>query len=305
MKGDSNKAVLAALIANFGIAIAKFVGFAFTGAASMLAEAIHSCADTANQGLLFLGGALAKREATPEHPFGFGRERFFWAFVVALVIFTLGSLFAIYEGISKLTHPHDLNSPQWAIGILIAAIALETWSFRTAIREANYIRGSQGWWAFIRTSKVPELPVVLLEDLGALIGLVLALLGIGLALVTGDARFDAMGSIAIGVLLGVIAVVLASETRSLLLGEAATPKMRAAIRAAFDQSPEIKRLIHVRTEHVGPEALMVGAKVELDGALSFPEIAAAVDAVEGRLRAAVPIARFIYIEPDVFKPDDS
>jgi cation diffusion facilitator family transporter len=299
----SKRAIVAAFFANLGIAIAKVIGFLFTGAASMLAEAIHSFADTANQGLLILGSRLAEREATLDHPFGYGRERYFWSFIVAMVLFSLGAVFAIYEGVSKLLHPHELTSPQWAIGILVVAIALEAASFRVAIRESNRARGKLSWWDFIRHSKIPELPVVLLEDLGALVGLVFALSGVGLALVTGDARWDAAGSIAIGVLLAVIATILAREMRSLLLGEAAHPHVRTEIVAIIERAETTRRVIHMRTQHLGPEELLVGVKVEFDARLSVEALAGAIDDLESRLRADVPIARVIYIEPDIHRDD--
>ena len=302
MRPDSQRAVVAALLANVGIAAAKMVGFAFTGAASMLAEAVHSVADTTNQGLLFLGGRLSRREASAEHPFGYGRERYFWSFIVALVIFALGSMFALVEGVSKLRHPRAIESPAWAIGILGLAAALESWSFATARHEAQHIRGRSTWWEFVRRAKIPELPVVLLEDLGALVGLFFALCGVTLALVTGDPRWDALGSVAIGLLLGAIAAVLAVEMRSLLLGEAASPDAVAAIRRALETSPPLRRVIHLRTEHLGPDELLVGVKVELDQTLTVQGIAEAIDAIEARVRAACPIARVIYVEPDVFHP---
>ncbi|MBI4703850.1 MAG: cation diffusion facilitator family transporter [Deltaproteobacteria bacterium] len=298
MKSESKRAVVAALLANLGIAVAKLVGFAFTGAASMLAEAIHSIADTANQGLLFVGGALARRQATASHPFGYGRERYFWAFIVSLVIFTLGSLFALYEGVTKLVHPHALHSPAWAIGILVVAMALESASFTVAIRQSNKLRAGESWWAFVRRSKVPELPVVLLEDLGALVGLALALLGVGLTVATGNARYDALGSMAIGVLLFAIAAVLAVEMRSLLLGEAAAPVTERALRQVIEADAEVRRLVHMRTQHLGPEELLVAIKVELDAGLDFAGVVGAINRVEAALRAACPIARVIYVEPD-------
>ena len=216
--GGGTRAILAALAANAGIAVAKFIGFAVTGSSSMLAEAVHSVADTSNQGLLLLGGKRAKRAATPEHPFGYGRDRFFYSFIVALLLFTLGSVFALYEGIEKLAHPGELTSPIVAIIILFVAIGLEGFSFRTAIHESRELKGRLSWWQFIRQSTTPELPVVLLEDFGALIGLVLALLGVGLTLLTGEGVFDALGTIGIGLLLGVIAIVLIIEMKSLLIG---------------------------------------------------------------------------------------
>ncbi|HUQ40147.1 MAG TPA: cation diffusion facilitator family transporter [Acidimicrobiales bacterium] len=301
MEGGSRKAIVAAFAANLGIAIAKFVGFAFTGAASMLAEAVHSMADTANQALLLLGGRRARRSPTADHPFGYGRERYFWAFVVALVLFTLGSMFALFEGVEKLRHPHELSSPGWAVGILGLAIILESLSFRTALRESRAVKGPGSWWAFVRRSKIPELPVVLLEDLGALVGLTIALAGVGMAELTGNPRWDATGSVAIGLLLGVIACVLVVEMKSLLIGESADSGQQAAIRAAITAGPHVRRIIHLRTQHLGPDELLVGAKIELDADLSFAGVASAIDTVEAQVRAAVPAARVMYIEPDVYR----
>jgi cation diffusion facilitator family transporter len=295
----SRRAIVAAFLANLGIAIAKFVAFLATGAASMLAESVHSLADTGNQGLLILGAARAKKEATLEHPFGFGRERYFWAFVVAMVLFSLGSVFAIYQGIDKLRHPHEVESPAVAIGILLLAIALESWSFHTAIVAAQSVRGSKSWWSFIRRSKSPELPVVLLEDFGALCGLVIALVGITLAAALGDPRFDAIGSIAIGVLLSVIAVVLAIEMKSLLIGESAATEIREAIQRAIEEFPAVRNLIHMRTLHLGPDELLVAVKVEFDASLDLPGLASAIDDLEAAIRRRTPIAGVIYVEPDI------
>jgi cation diffusion facilitator family transporter len=297
----SRRAIVAALLANLGIAVAKFLAFLATGAASMLAEAVHSVADTGNQGLLILGGARARRAPTPEHPFGHGRERYFWAFVVALVLFSLGSLFAISEGVAKLRHPHQIESPGWAIGVLCLALLLESWSLRTAVREANRVRLGSSWWEFVRRAKSPELPVVLLEDLGALLGLLFALVGVVLAMWSGDPRFDAWGSIAIGLLLGVIALVLAIEMKSLLIGEGASPKAQASIREAIESAPGVQRLIHLRTLHIGPDELLVGAKVEFDPEFAAAQVAEAIDALEERVRAGVPAARVMYVEPDVHR----
>jgi cation diffusion facilitator family transporter len=302
MQEGNRRAIVAAFVANLGLACAKLAGFAVTGAASMLAEAVHSAADTANQGLLLLGAARAAREATPEHPFGFGRERYFWAFIVAMLLFSMGSLFAIYQGIDKLRHPHELKSAAVAVGILLFGIGLEGWSFRTAVREAQKLRGNKSWWAFIRHSKIPELPVVLLEDLGALIGLIIALLGVGFAVVLDDPIYDSLGSIAIGTLLGVIAIVLAIEMKSLLIGESASKDLDAVIRATVDAAPSVRRLIHLRTLHLGPEELLVALKLELDASLDFQGVASAIDDVETAIRQQVPIAQLIYIEPDVTRP---
>jgi cation diffusion facilitator family transporter len=300
MHEGSRKAIAAAFVANLGIAIAKFVAFLATGAASMLAESIHSLADTGNQGLLFLGGARARRAPTETHQFGYGRERYFWAFVVALVLFSMGSMFALYEGIAKLVNPHEIESPEWAFSVLGIAIVLESFSLRTAVREAAKVRGDRSWWQFVRTSKSPELPVVLLEDIGALVGLVFALAGVATATIADEPAFDAVGSIAIGLLLGVIAIVLAIEMKSLLIGEAAAPEEQTVIRTAIETSPEVDRLIHLRTEHLGPEDLLVAVKVDLarGGDVATSK---AIDAVEARIREATPRAKVIYIEPDEFR----
>jgi cation diffusion facilitator family transporter len=302
MHEGSRKAIAAAFLANLGIAIAKFAGFAVTGAASLLAEALHSVADTGNQALLFLGGARARRRPTPEHPFGYGRERYFWAFVVALILFSLGGLFAIYEGVDKLLNPHELESFAVALAVLGVASVLEAFSFRTAFIEAAATKGDESWWHFIRRSKSPELPVVLLEDTGALVGLVLACVGVSAAEITGNPRWDAVGSIGIGILLVVIAIVLAVEMKSLLIGESAASQMEGAIRGAIEDGPEVRRIIHLRTLHLGPDELLVAAKIELD-APSVSDVARAIDVVETRIRAAVPIARVIYLEPDLYRAD--
>jgi cation diffusion facilitator family transporter len=296
--GGGTRAIIAALLANAGIAVAKFVGYLITGSSSMLAESVHSVADTSNQGLLLLGGKRAKRAATAEHPFGYGRDRYFYSFVVALLLFTLGSVFAIYEGIHKLEAPEPLNSPLVAIAILMVAIGLETYSFRTAIQESRPLKGDGTWWNFIRQSKVPELPVVLLEDLGALIGLVLALLGVGLSVLTGNPVFDALGTIAIGLLLGVIAVILIIEMKSLLLGEGATRGVLSKIVDGLGVGA-VQRVIHIRTQYIGPEELLVAAKIALEPGLSVEQVARAIDEAEARVRAAVPEARMIYLEPDL------
>lgn len=306
--GHGTKAVIAAMLANGSIAIAKFVGFLLTQSASMLAESIHSVADTANQGLLLLGGRRAQREATPNHPFGYGRERYFWSFVVALMLFSVGGMFATYEGIEKIRHPHELTSPEIAIGILIFSIIVELFSFRTAIVEAQKVKEpSSGWWQFIRRSKQPELPVVLLEDLGALVGLVLALAAVSVSLVTDDAVWDGIGTLCIGILLLVIATILAIEMKSLLLGESASDADVQRITAAIEVEPSVTRLLHMRTQHIGPDELLVGAKIELVEGLSMVEVAEAVNRVESSVRRAVPAARVMYLEPDIFRtavPDD-
>jgi cation diffusion facilitator family transporter len=292
------RAIIAALAANAGIAVAKFVGFLVTGSSSMLAESVHSLADTANQGLLLLGGKRAARAATPEHPFGHGRDRFFYAFVVALLLFTLGSVFALYEGIEKLSHPEELSSPLVAVVILVVAIGLEGYSFRTAIHESRELKGTLSWWQFIRQATTPELPVVLLEDFGALIGLGFALLGVGLTVLTGNAAFDALGTIAIGTLLGVIAIVLIVEMKSLLIGEGARAPVLARIVGGLEGGA-VQNVIHLRTQYLGPEELLVAAKIALTPGLPVEEVARAIDDAEARVRQAVPAARLIYLEPDL------
>ena len=295
---------MAALAANLGIAVTKFVAFVLTGSSSMLAEAIHSVADSGNQGLLLVGGKRARRGATPEHPFGYGRERYLYAFIVAVVLFSVGGLFAIYEGWHKVRHPHGIHEWQWVpVAVLLIAIGLESFSFRTAIVESNHTRGDQSWWAFVRHAKAPELPVVLLEDFAALLGLVLALLGVGLTLLTGDGVWDGIGTLLIGALLVVVAVFLSVETRSLLLGEGATPEGVHRIETALLAEPSVLRIIHMRTMHLGPEELLVAAKIAVAGDDTAASVARAIDAAEARIRAAVPIARVIYLEPDVWSAE--
>lgn len=296
----STRAIIAALGANAGIAVAKFVGFAITGSSSMLAEAVHSVADTSNQGLLLVGQRSAHRKADKLHPFGYGRSRYFYSFVVALVIFSLGSLFALYEGVEKIRHAgdHGLDSPMVAVVILLVAIVLESYSFHTARKESIPLKGDASWWRFIRTSRTPELPVVLLEDAGALIGLVLALAGVGLTMATGNAIWDGIGTLSIGILLGLIAMVLIVEMKSLLIGEGATDEEEAALQAATPGTG-VDRVIHMKTQYLGPEELLVAAKIAIAPGLSAIQIATAIDDAEARMRAAVPQARVIYLEPDI------
>ncbi|GAB1820380.1 cation diffusion facilitator family transporter [Herbidospora sp. RD11066] len=293
------KAIVAALVANLSIAVAKFVAFLFTGSSSMIAESVHSVADSGNQALLLLGGKRAARERTEQHPFGYGRERYFYSFVVAVVLFTIGALFSLYEGIHKIQAPEDLSSPQWAFGVLIFAIIAESFSFRTAIKESLPHKGNLTWWQFIRRSKSPELPVIVLEDLGALLGLIFALFGVTMAVVTGEGIWDGIGTIMIGVLLGAIAIILAIETKSLLIGESAGPEVDAQIREALESAPEVTRVIHMRTLHVGPEELLVAAKIAVQHDDTAAEVARGIDEAEQRIRAAVPIARIIYLEPAI------
>jgi cation diffusion facilitator family transporter len=299
--GDSPRAVIAALGANLGIAATKFVAFVITGSASLLAESVHSVADSGNQVLLLIGRTRARREETEQHQFGFGAERYVYAFIVAVVLFVVGAIFSLYEGISRIRHPEEVVSPVVAFVVLGVAIALEAYSFRTAISQSNLTRGRVRWSAFIRRSKAPELPIVLLEDFAALIGLSFALGAVILTTVTGNSRWDGVGSIAIGLLLGCVAVVLAVEMKSLLIGESASPEVQRSIVAAIEEVPLIQQVIHLRTLHVGPETLLVAAKVAVRRGELAEAIAASIDEAERKIRAAVSIAGLIYLEPDLYE----
>ena len=304
MDHGSRRAIIAAFLANLGIALSKFAAFALTGAASMLAEAIHSLADTGNQGLLMLGGKRSLRPADEVHQFGYGTLRYFWAFVVALVLFSVGGLFAIFEGIEKLLNPHKLEDPRIAIAVLAISMVLESFSLRTALGESREERRGKSIYQFVRRTKVPELAVVVLEDIGALVGLSFALVGITLASVLDEPRWDAVGSLAIGILLVVIAIVLAIEMASLLVGEAAAPEVVEKIRRVLGGHREVVRVIALRTQHVGPDDIMVNTKLEFDPTLSVARLSAVVNELEIELRAAEPRARTIFIEPDVYRPPD-
>jgi cation diffusion facilitator family transporter len=295
-----SKAIIAALAANLGIAVTKFVAWGFSGSSSMLAEGVHSLADSGNQLLLLLGGRRSKKEADREHPFGYGRERYVYAFVVSIILFSVGGVFSLYEGVNKLQHPHPIEVWWLPILVLVIAIGLEGFSLRTAVHESRQHKGTLSWVQFVRRAKAPELPVVLLEDVAALIGLVLALIGVGLSVITGNGLWDAIGTLAIGVLLIVVAIVLGIETKSLLVGEGASDADLAAIEAAILAGIEVERIIHMKTLYLGPDELLVGAKLAVHGEARLADVAAAIDVVESRIRAAVPAARVIYIEPDVW-----
>jgi cation diffusion facilitator family transporter len=297
------KAVVAALAANLGIAIAKFAAFLVTGSASMLAESVHSVADTGNETLLLIGRGRSRRARTAEHPFGFGRERYFYAFVVAVMLFTVGAVFSIYDGIHKILSPGHLDSPIVAYVVLALSMVLEGLSLRTGIREANAVRQQgHGWRQFVHLTKTPELPVVLLEDTAALLGLCFAFLGVLLSQVTGHEQWDGVGSVGVGLLLAGAAFIVGYETKSLLIGESATEEMSARIVAAIEGGPEKYRLIHLRTSHIGPESLLVAAKIGVAADLTAADLTAGIDAAEKRVRAAVPIAETIYLEPDIYRP---
>jgi cation diffusion facilitator family transporter len=298
--GGGNRAIIAALGANLGIAVTKFLAFVLTGSSSMLAEAIHSVADSGNQALLLVGGRRSTRKATPDHPFGYGRERYIYAFIVSIILFSVGGLFALYEAYHKWQHAEGIDEWQWVpLTVLVIAIGLESFSLRTAIHESNTIRGKASWVAFVRRAKAPELPVVLLEDVGALLGLVFALFGVSMTLATGNGRWDAVGTAMIGLLLVAIAITLAIETKSLLLGEGASPENVRAIERSL-VGDGIDRIIHMKTLHLGPEELLVAAKIGVTPNESAEDLARAINAAEARVREAVPIARVIYLEPDIF-----
>jgi cation diffusion facilitator family transporter len=299
------RAVVAALAANIGIAVAKFVAFLLTGSASLLAEAVHSVADTGNEVLLLIGRGRSNRPRSDEHPFGFGRERYFYGFVVSVMLFTVGATFSVYDGIHKILNPAPVHSAVVDFVVLALSAALEAVSLRTAMGEANRVRGDRGWATFIRRTKAPELPVVLLEDLAALIGLAFAFAGVALSVLTGDGVWDGAGSLAIGVLLATAAAILAVETKSLLIGEAASEQVQAKIIAALEDGPELVQVIHLRTVHIGPDSLLVTAKVAVRGTDSAAQIAAGIDAAERRVRAAVPIAQTIYLEPDSYRASEA
>jgi len=297
------RAVLAALAANLGIAITKFVAAFVSGSTSMLAEAVHSVADTGNQVLLLIGRGRSDRPRSESHPFGFGRERYFYGFVVSVMLFTVGAVFSIYEGVHKITNPEEIKSPLVPFIVLAVSAVLEGFSLRTAIHEANEVRGGRKWSTFIRRTKSPELPVVLLEDTAALIGLALAFAGVGLAVLTHDGRWDGAGSLAIGLLLGAAAAILAMEMKSLLIGEAASADVERRIVAALEDGPELVRVIHLRTVHLGPDSVLVTAKVAVRESDSAAQLTAGINAAEQRVRAAVPTAQTIYLEPDIYQPD--
>jgi len=296
------RAVIAALAANLGIAIAKFIAFLVTGSTSLLAEAVHSVADTGNEVLLLIGSGRSRRARTELHPFGFGRERYFYAFVVAVLLFTVGGVFSIYEGVHKILHPEPITNPTVAFAVLAVSVVLESFSLRTAVREANHERSGQSWRAFVHAAKSPELPVVLLEDLAALLGLTFAFFGVLLSVLTGRGFWDGVGSVAVGALLVCAAFIVGYETKSLLIGEAASAEVSATIVATLEAGPDGLRVIHLRTSHVGPDSLLVAAKVAVPGSLPAADLVARIDAAEKRVREAVPIAETIYLEPDIYRP---
>ena len=293
------KAVVAALLANSGIAVSKFVAFAATGSTSMLSEAIHSVADALNQVLLLIGGKRSKRIADEKYQFGYGRVRYVYGFMVAIVLFMVGGIYSLYEGWHKWNHPEPVDNHWIAIGVLSIAIILESLSFRTAILETNKVRGKRSFAKFVRDARQPELPVILLEDFGALLGLVFALFGVSFAVITGDGRWDGMGAMAIGTLLIIIAIILIREMSAMLVGEGALPEEYDAVKAALESAPLVERVINLRTLHVGPDALLVGAKIAIRRCDTAQDIAQGIDEAERLLRLAVPSAQYVFLEPDL------
>jgi len=292
------KAVIAALIANTGIAISKFVAFAITGSTSMLSEAIHSVADSLNQVLLLIGGKRSRRVPDEQYQFGYGRLRYVYGFLVAIVLFMIGGIYSLYEGWHKWSHPEPVTDYWVAIGVLSIAILLEMFSFQTAIIETNKVRGNRSFAKFVKDARQPELPVILLEDFGALIGLVFALVGVSAAVITGDGKWDGLGAMAIGSLLIVISMILVREMSGMLVGESALPEEYDAVRVALESAPIVERVIHLRTLHVGPDALLVAAKIGITPTQSAQDIVQGIDEAERLLRIAVPSAQYVFLEPD-------
>jgi len=293
------RAILAALLANIGIAITKFIAAAISGSASMFAEAIHSVADSGNQFLLIIGGKRAKRAATATHPFGYGRSRYIYAFMVSIVLFSIGGMFSLFEGVSKLSEPHELENAWLPLTVLGVAIVLESFSLRTALHEAKKARGKTSLVQYIRHAKSPELPVVILEDIAALLGLVFAFAGVSLTVLTHDPIYDAYGTLAIGALLILVAIILGAETSSLLVGEGATADDTTLIRDALEVVVGKGAVIHMKTLYLGPDELMLGAKISVAKGATGEEIAETINAAEESVRNAVPATRVIYLEPDI------
>ncbi len=304
-------AVVAAMSANLAIAVTKFIAWLLTGASSMLAESIHSLADTTNQVLLLGGGRDATQHADAEHPFGYGAARYVNAFLVAVILFSLGGMFALYEAYHKwhqarLGVEDELLSSRWwwvPLLVLVLAAIAEATSLRTAVRESRPSRGRMPWSRFVRAAKAPELPVVLLEDSAALVGIVFALFGVGMTLLTRNPVFDVAGTALIGLLLIAVAITLGIETRSLLIGEAASPEAQERIREALSGTSGVERIIHMKTLHVGPDEVLLAAKISVEPTESARRVAEIIDAAEARIRAAEHRVTSLYLEPDIYRAD--
>lgn len=297
-QADSLRSIFYALGANFAIAIAKSTGAVFTGSASMLAEAIHSFADCGNQALLIWGLKEAKRGASPDHPLGYGRAIYFWSFIVALMLFSMGGLFSIYEGAHKLHDTEPVKYAWVAVGILSFSIVAESVSLWGALREIDKERGERSLWRWFRTSRKSELLVIFGEDMAALGGLVLALGFIGLTMVTGNPMWDAIGSISIGVLLILVAVLIGIEVKSLLIGQSAEPQVQAALRAHLEAQPQVAQVYNVITQQLGSD-LMVAVKARMHPMASDVALIEAINEVERNMRAAFTQARWVFFEPDL------
>jgi len=296
-KADSLKTVLYALGANFAIGVAKLAAAFATGSSAMLAEAIHSFADCGNQALLLVGMKSAKRPPTPGYPLGYGKAIYFWSFLVALVLFSLGGLFSFYEGAHKLTHLEPLSHAWVAVGVLLFGIAAETVSLRACLVEIGKVRGSRSLWRWFRESRQSELVVILGEDIAAEIGLLLALVAVLAAIATGNPAYDALGSIAIGAVLVVVAIGLAVKIKGMLIGQSAEPETEAAIRRFLEERREVGRLFRLITFQLG-DSLMVSVKARMHGA-SAAELVASINRVEAALREAFPEIQWLFFEPDV------
>ncbi len=300
--GHGNRAILAALAANLGIAITKFIAWLLTRSSSMLAEAIHSLADSSNQFMMLLGSKRSGRKADDLHPFGYGRTRYVTAFLVSIVLFSVGGLFALYEAYHKFAHPEAITEWKWVpIAVLVVSIAMEGRSFMVALHEANRVRGTMSLMKYVRSSRSPEIPVILTEDFAALIGLFFALAGVSLTLATGDGRWDAVGSGTIGVLLVIVAFFLAYEVGSMLIGESATPQVQEKIRQALSEAREdgVQEILSLRTLHTAPETVLIACRFAIDSEATGAEIASAINRTEERIRAAVDLECLIFLEPDL------
>jgi len=295
---DSLKSILFALGANFLIALAKTAGAIFTGSSSMLAEAIHSYADCANQALLLWGLREGKRRPSNDHPLGYGKAIYFWSFIVALMLFSMGGLFSVYEGVHKLKAPEPLSNAWVAIAILVFGIAAESVSLWGCLREVNKDRGQQSLWRWFRESRQSELLVVLAEDVAALGGLVLALAFIGLALATGNPAWDAAGSIAIGLLLILVAVLVGIEVKALLIGQSVEARVLDRMRAHLAGDAEVDGVYKLLTQQLGRD-VMVAVKAKMRPVDSAASLVAAINRVEQRFRAAFPQVQWLFFEPDL------